>query len=481
MAVAVQTTDGQLRSADTIVSTIKKRIEQAQTARKPLEPTWLSNLAFAAGQMWLVWDDRAGQLVERRKVDSAYKDRDLFTANRIREYLNAQMGELTSGDDRPQLTAAQQGDEAEGVADHLNQACQHAWTHEWNADTALRRARGYTLTMGVSAIRVRRDKSHGKVVGHAVYGTDGNRSPTRSISRSSSRPASCPDGSLPKFQPVNEGRTCWEPLTFFHVLMQPGITHEDDAAWFDIVRPYPIDDLVDEYGDAARGSRRTATSRPPPDMAAPTSPSPVRTTGAFARPRLAVHVLREAVQPLPARPRHRARVEQLPLLDVQEQLDYQLPDGHRTPASCSSTGTASTTGSTAQAFIEPLKDPQRTINELKTAQLEIMWRGMPKVFTKEGDLINNPTGLPLENIELNRRTRRSRRSSPGSARARGWTQMIADCDNDLSHASTLSALKLGENPAERRHVQPARVCCSSRRGTSGRRSSVTTSSRSGRS
>jgi hypothetical protein len=446
MAVAVQDAHGQLQSTDAIVADIKRRIEQAKLARRPREATVLSNLAFAAGQMWLVWDENAKQLVERRRVDSSYANRDLFTANRIREYLNAQMGELSAGDDRPELATAQDGDEPEQIAKHLNHSVEHAWTHDWNADTALRRARGYTLTMGVSAIRVRRDKSHGKVVGHAVYGTDGNAVTDPEHLAQLEQTGQLPDGSLPKFQPVNEGRTCWEPLTFFHVLMQPGITHEDDASWFDIVRPYPIDSLVDEYGDAARHLVEDGDIASAAGHATGTNQS----IPGDDRNRLRGHVWLHTFYEKPCRRYPQGRVTVLAsnnyvLLDVQEQLDYQLPD--ETPH----TGVVFLHWNRlddsfySQAFVEPLKDPQRTINELKTAQLEITWRGMPKVFTKEGDLINNPTGLPLENIELNRDA-----AQPAFFAGIGpgpWMgQLIADCDNDLSHASTLSALKLGENP-----------------------------------
>jgi hypothetical protein len=71
----------------------------------PIEKTWLSNLAFAAGQHWLVWDAQGGggQLRHIAGDGPPYRDRTLYTADRINEYLQAQFGELNSDDDRPEI------------------------------------------------------------------------------------------------------------------------------------------------------------------------------------------------------------------------------------------------------------------------------------------------------------------------------------------------------------------------------------------
>lgn len=449
MAVAVaRDQQGVMRSTDQVRAECRTRIEQARNARAPLEATWLSNLAFAAGQHWLVWDELAGQLVERRKIDPAFRNRDLFTANRIREYLNAQMGELSSGDDRPELTTEQQGDTAEQVAQHLNSAVAHAWENEWNADTALRRARGYTLTMGTAAVRACRDKTYGPVIGRAVYDQQGQPVTDQAELASLEQTGQLSDGSLPRFQPVNEGRTRWEPLTSFHILPQPGVTHEDDLAWFDIVRPVAIDTLIDEYGDAAAqlvedGDIASAAGVATGQQAQTGAPSADRN-------RLRGHVWLHTVYDLPCRRYPNGRVTVLAsngyvLLDMREQLDYQMPDGSWHTGVVFLHWNRLDDRFFSQAFIEPLKDPQRTISEVKTAQLEILWRGMPKVFTKEGDLPHNPTGLPLENVEL-RNDAAQPQFFAGIGPGAWLDAMIAACDNDLAHASTLSALKLGENP-----------------------------------
>jgi hypothetical protein len=46
----------------------------------------------------------------------------------------------------------------------------------------------------------------------------------------------------------------------------------------------------------------------------------------------------------------------------------------------------------SRAFIEPMKDPQRLINRRETQNAEIIDRGMPKVFTKEGAIVTTRPG-----------------------------------------------------------------------------------------
>jgi hypothetical protein len=97
------------------------------------------------------------------------------------------------------------------------------------------------------------------------------------------------------------------------------------------------------------------------------------------------------------------------------------------------------------SFISPLKDPQRIINRRETQNSEIIDRGMPRVYVKEGDIPETPTGAPMEVVEMSKNA-----SPPQFFAGNGpgnW--MYADLQHHtdtLSHASTLSALRLGENP-----------------------------------
>lgn len=449
MAVAVNP-DGQrqpaLQSTDEIVAVVKLHVNQAREARRPIEKIWLSNEAFAAGQHWLVWSDTANQLVERRAVDPTYRRREMYTANRIREYLNAQMGELSSGDDRPELVTAQDGDQPEDAAGYLNDGVAYAWREEWRADQALRRARGFTLVQGTAAIRSRFDKTLGPVAGQLAVTADGQPVTDQESLAHLEQNGTLPDGSLPRFVSVNEGRTRWTALSAFNILMQPGITHEDDASWFVIQEAIPIDTLLDVYGDAAAGLTEDGDIASTAGLT--TTQQQRMQPGSTGR--LRGHAWLFTHYELPCRRYPNGRVtttasNSYRLLAVEDHLDYQLPDGTWHTGVGFMHWNRLNDRFYSQAFIEPMKDPQRSINEIKSVQLEILWRGLPKVFTKEGDLPEDPAGLPLEVVELKQDA-----AQPvffGGIGPGPWMDaMLAACDNDLTHASTLSPLRLGENP-----------------------------------
>lgn len=446
MAIAVRyDQQGHLTSTDGIVTTWKQRIEQAREARKPFEPVWLSNLAFAGGQHWLAHDRRSGQMRHLSELDPRYRNRNLYTADRITEYLRAQLGELSAGDDRLDLEAVVDGDDAERVAKELNAAVGYAWNHEWNAQKALRRARGYALTMGVSAIRIRFDPTKGPVAGRLPIGANGEPVTDPNELASLEINGTLTDGTLPRYQQVNEGRSCMEPLTAFQLFTPPGIPHEDDFPWEAIGRPVPLDQVLDEFGEAAAGLTEDRDIASAAGIALGQ-----RVTVGSNQARLRNHIWLYTCYDRPCKKYPKGRVvvlagNQYRLLQVEEQLDYQRPNGDWHSGLVYLHWQRCDDRFQSRAFIENLKDGQRTLNEVKTTQLEILWRGLPKVFTKEGDLIHTPTGLPLENVEL-----RADAAQPAFFAGIGpgpWMDgMIAACDNDLSHASTLSPLKLGENP-----------------------------------
>jgi hypothetical protein len=446
VATAVQyDQQGRLQSTDGIVTGWKKRLEHAREARKPHERTWLSNLAFAGGQHWLGFPKQSNELRHLSEIDPRYANRNLYTADRITEYMRAQLGELSGGNDRLDLQAVQEGDTAEQVAKELNAAVEYAWTHEWNAQKALRRARGYALTMGVSAIRIRFDATKGPIAGRLPVGQDGQPVTDPNELASLEQQGTLSDGSLPRYQQINEGRTGLEPLTAFQLFTPPGIPHEDDFPWEAIGRPVPLDLVLDEFGEAAAGLTEDRDIASAAGIA-----TGQRITVGSNQARLRDHVWLYTCYDRPCKRYPQGRVVVLAgnsyrLLQVTETLDYRRANGDWHSGLVYLHWQRLDDRFQSRAFIENLKDGQRTINEVKTTQLEILWRGLPKVFTKEGDLIHNPAGLPLENIEM-----RADAAQPSFFAGIGpgsWMDaMIASCDNDLSHASTLSPLKLGENP-----------------------------------
>lgn len=444
MAVAVRQADGNLASPQQIIQTWRERIEQAKEHRKKLEPIWLSNLAFAAGQHWLAWDPNQKKLRHISELDPKYRDRDLYTADKINEHVQAQLGELQTDDDRPELLLAQDGDTAEDLQKSLNEAVAYAWEHEWAADSALTQARRLCLKLGTSAIRVRFDPTKGPVTQHMVVGPDGQPVQDDQSLGHLEQTGQLPDGSLPKFQPVHEGRTTLEPLSAFHLLTPPGINHEDVFPWEVVVRPTRIEDLQELYPNVADALTEDG------DIASIIGLSTAQQLGPQNKSRLRGHVWLYTCYERPCRsyPNGRTVVlasNQYTLLDVTEELPYVSPDG--TPKS----------GIEyfhwwrlddrfwSRSLIEPMKDPQRLINRRETQNAEIIDRGMPKVFTVEGTLVHNPQGLPLENIEL-KQDAKEPNFFAGIGPGPWMYQDLEHHADNMAHASTLSALRLGENP-----------------------------------
>jgi hypothetical protein len=428
----------------------RERIQQAREARKPFERIWQSNLAFAAGQHWLVWDDIAGQLRHIQRVDPRYEDSVLYTADRINEYMQAQLGELESGDDRQQLLTAQQGDQAEQVTRELNQAVAYAWDHEWRAETALRQARQYTLTLGTSAIRCRWDASRGPGQQAAIHPDSGQVVTDPAEFQSLASAGTLTDGRLPGYKTIPEGRTIWEPYTAFQILSPPGVNHEDSFPWEILVRPILLDELRAEYGQAAAGLREDTDIASAMGLTTSQTVRDHRSQGSTSQNRLRDHAwLYTCFQrPSPAMPQGQVVVlasNDYTILDARDSLDYKLPNGDPH------------TGVTylhwwrlldrfySRSFIEPMKDPQRAINELETTCNEIIARGGPKVFVRDGDLPQTPQGVPMEVIRMKDNSQQPNffeGVGPGA-----WMDVAkARHEANLSHASTLSQVRLGENP-----------------------------------
>lgn len=452
MAIEVRRTDGTLQTQDKLKETWRTRIEQARNAQKPFIPIWLSNLAFAAGQHWLVWDPQSngGRLRHVAEMDEMFRGRNLLTADRINEYRQAQLGELDSDDDRQQLLAAQQSDTAEESAKELNQAVAYGWEHEWDAESALSQMRQYVLDLGTAAIRCRRDPDHGKTVDHQPYDQQGK--PVTPDTHPEDWQAlttqgSMADGSLPDMRPIKEGRTVWTPHTCFQILTPPGINHEARFPWEILVDTVPLDSLQAEYPDAVLSEDTDIASAMGLSTAQVVRDS--RSQGA-SQNRLRGHCWRYTCFQRPNKQNPEGQVviiasNQHVILDVQDHLDYQLPNGDWHTGVEYFHWWRLLDRFYSRAFIEPMKDPQREINMLKTFGSEIIARGGPKVFLREQDMLENPQGLPMETIRMKDNAQQPfffQGIGPGP-----WMQTArAENESDIAHASTLSALKLGENP-----------------------------------
>lgn len=427
----------------------RERITQAKAARRPFIPIWLLNLAFAAGQHWVAWDKRAQRVRALRELDPKYADRELFTADRITEYRLAQLGELDSDDDRPQLIAVQEGDNAEAATEQLNRAVAYAWEHEWGAQDALEQARRYVVDLGTAAIRCRWEPNKGPIKGHAVYRQSGEPVTHPLELAHLAAHGALPDGTLPRIRQVKEGRSCWEAYSSFGILAQPGVNHEDQFTWEILVRPVPIDELKAQYGAAATGLQAdpdvasamglTTSEIVPDNRSQGIGPNRLRghvwVYTCFQRPNS--HYPKGAVAVIAS--------NEYKLLDFTEELPYQTPDGEPHSGIVYLHWDRKNDRFYSRAWIEPLKDPQRLINRRKTQNTEIIDRAMPRHYVKQGDMPEAPTGAPMEVVELGRNAEAPvfwQGSGPGNWMYEDITALL----DDLGHASTMSAIRLGENP-----------------------------------
>lgn len=432
-----------------LLETWKKRISSARDYRKQLEPTWLSNLAFAAGQHWLVWDPDQRKMRHIAEVDPRYADRELYTADKLNEQLQAQMGELESDDDRPELLLAQEGDSAEQQQRELNECAAHGWDYEWAADSALTQARRLCLKLGTAAIRVVFDPNRGGPAGHVpIHPATGQPVLDQESLQALEQTGALPDGSLPVFKPVREGRTSWQPLSALNLLTPPGVNHEDSFPWEVIVRPVLLDSLVEEYGDVAAGLVEDS------DIASVIGLSTTqitRTGGSQAdKGRLRDHGWLFTCFERPCRTYPNGQVvhiatNEMRLLRVDPELPIETVEGEYRTGVHYFHWWRLDDRFFSRSMIEPMKDPQRLTNEVATGSIEIMRRGYPKVFVKEGALVENPAGLPLEVVELSD-TALEPHFFAGIGPGDWMFKLKAEAADDLAHASTLSALRLGQNP-----------------------------------
>lgn len=442
-AVALRQEDGTLTDPDELVGVWRDRITQAREARKPFEPTWLSNLAFAAGQHWLAWDERQRTMRHLSELDEFYADRELYTADVITEQRAAALGELSTGDDRPQLLLAQEGDNAELIQQAINQAVGYGWEHEWKADVAIEQARRLCLDFGFSAIRVRRDPTLGPVVANVPH-LDGQ--PITDEGKLAALDA-YGRGQL-ELRDIHEGVTVWEPLSALNLLTPPGVVHEDAFPWEIVVRPVLIDKVEEEFGEAAAGLTEDGDVASVIGLSTDKEP---RNPDGGPRARLRGHVWLFTGYERPCRRYPQGQVVHLAsnsfrLLRVDPQLPYQGADGSRRTGISYFHWWRLNDRFQSRAFIEGLKDPQRMINRRRTQAIEIGDRSMPYVIVETDSKAIERRGTPMETIEVGRDEREPKPvtgMNPGTA----WQADVEAFRQDLSHASTLAPLRLGENPA----------------------------------
>lgn len=449
---------------------IRERITAAETYRRPFELGWLSNLAFVAGQHWLVAPRKGSsrQLSHIQDVDPAYEDKELYTADVITEQRGAALGELQTDSDRPELLLPGDGDESpvdEDVQKQANRSVGHGWDYEWDGDATLLDVRSKTIDLGVSAVRCMFDPSLGKPVMAPNPETGAQERVQAPVHHQTGQPITdaaqahayvagrLEQGAPPvQFKEINEGRIQWKVGSAFNLLSPPGIPHEKNFPWEAWVGAAYLPTVKDIYGPAA--ANLVADEDISSAIGLGTQQSP-QTDGSLGNPqqgRLKDHVWLFTYFERPTAQHPQGRVVELAgknktLLRVTPKLPYQKLDGTWCSGIVYFHWWRLNDRFYSRSFIEGLKDPQRMINRRRTQSIEIGDRSMPNLMVTEGQLPVKPAGTPMEVVELKNVPGApppvyNDRHGPGP-----WlNQDVEAFREDLSHASTLSVLKLGEVP-----------------------------------
>lgn len=438
---------------------VRRWIRAAEYHRKPEEIKWLTSLAFVAGQQWVVTDRVTRTLKDISEVDPRYADVDLYVADIITEQRAAALGELQSDSDRPELLVPEGDDadpESESIADQVNRAVGHGWDFEWDGDAQLADVRRKCVDLGVAGIRCRVDPdaggpmldSTGQQV-QAPVGEDGV--PITDATRAHDYVAQRVMDGKPAatFKPVNNARIRWETGSAFNILVPPGVPHEKDFPWEIWVRPVALEDVKAEYPAAADLQADSNIGSVLGNTVAEGVQQPL---GQWSVPaRLADHVWLYTVYQRPTKKYPKGRVlivagAQKKLLRVIPELPYQLVDGTWHSGIVYFHWWRLTDRFYSRGLIDTLKDPQRATNRAATQTLELIDRSMPFGVIEEDALPEKPSGRPMEWAEVKKGTQIAPQWIEGPGPGDWMWKQREQLMTDAQHASTLSALKLGENP-----------------------------------
>lgn len=450
MAVAIREDDGTLRDPVEVVRPIRDNIRRAREHRKQYEPTWHQNMAFAAGQTWLVWDRFTRALRRISDVDPAYRGRELYSADLITEYRTTVLGELGSDDDRPQLLVAQEGKAQEEFQEAVNRALSYAWDHEFHGDEALAEVDRFTIDLGTAAMRCRFDPTQGKPRAEQVPFYGGK--PMLDKEKARELMSEYEGGPVPgvEMRNINEGRIVWEPLSVFNLLPPPGVTHERYFPWEAIIRAVPLETLHDEYGEAADELTEDGDIASSLGTSSESGQSGVAYALGEARDqRLRDHawLVNYYERPTPRRPQGRVfhfASNDLKLLRVDEELPCERSDGTRGSGISYFHWWRVTGRFWSRGLVDNLKDPQRTYAKRRTQENEIIDRGLPYVVAEEGSNVERE-GMPLEIVRIPSGGRPPI-PVPGIGPGPWMEQSLERIQLDMERASGVRGPTLGENP-----------------------------------
>jgi len=419
-----------------------ERIQEAKKSRFPFEAPWQQNLAFVAGNPHLKYDRSERKLF----LPDLAAGEERTSADKIMQYRNTALGELTGDDDRPELQFAQDDLPSEEYAKTANFAVEYGWECEWFADQRLEDLKRTIIDLGTGAIRVRFDPTVGPVkVG--VPHRDGK--PIFDMEEARAYVAEQQaQGLQAEFRDIHEGRTVWDVLTPLHLLVPPAIPNEEKFPWEIVVWPEQIEKLKEEYGAKAAGLVEDTDIASVFALGA--TDSTAGTDIDAEQGKLKDHVWAYSCYERPCRKYPKGRVVVLAsnsfrVLSVRDELPYKGPDETYRSGITYFHWWRITGRFWAKALLDGLKDPQRSINRRVTQKNEIIDRGMPFVIEEEGS-INPRQGKPLERVTVKK----------GSAKPEfhegigSGEYMYRDIDSlkqDMEEAAGIRAVSMGDNPA----------------------------------
>lgn len=444
---------GRVSSEAELTRPIKNRLRQARDARRALEPTWQSNLAFAAGKFHLKWDRDQRRLVFPPELYG----KELYTADVITEYRTQALGELSTDDDRPQLLLRQDDAAGEDYQAQLNRAIGYGWDHEWEADQALEQADRFALDMGTSAIRCRFDPTLGKPLEEDIPHYQGKPvfDPEQAMQLMGQYGEGGPVPGV-TMKSINAGKIMWDPLSCFNLLVPPGIPDERRFPWEGVMFPALLDDVKEQYGALAKDLKEDGDIGNALGLDVNSEAADARGWGGgpgdAGTTRLRDHVWLYTYYERPSRKYQKGRTvvlagNKMKLMEHLKELPYVSPNGDYRSGIAYFHWHRVTGRFWSRGLVETMKDIQRGINEVQTLKKQIIKRGLPFVIVEEGSGLEKRKGLPVEVMQIKPQSSGPPVVSQGVGPGQWMQAEVDSMRDDLEHATGIRAARLGENPA----------------------------------
>ncbi len=453
MALTITNPDGSMTDGEKLAAPVRKKIREAREHRKQFEPIWQQNMAFAAGQHWLVTTGRQQRFLQHVKdVDPRYKGRELYSSDRVTEFRMLALGELGGEDDRPELLLERDDIASEDFQAQANRAVAFGWDMEWDGDEALAMVDQWVVDLGTSAMRCRWDGTHGKLKEEAYPHLNGKPLLAKEGAYEEAA-AAVQSGQQLEMKPIHEGRIVWEPLSAFNLLVPPGVVHERYFPWEAVIRPVPLQEVKDEYGEEAADLEEDNDIASSLGMVSTGNVSSEFAALAQGRQtRLRGHVWLITYYERPSGKNPKGRVfhlagPNLKLLRVEEELPYLAPDGVTYKAGLVYFHWWRVTGRFwSRGLVESLKEGQRGLNRLGSYADEIIKKGLPYVLVPEGATTKKRTDIPFEMVEYSP-TQGQATPVQGIGPGPWMDARMERIGEDMERAAGIRAPSLGENPA----------------------------------